>query len=115
MKNKIDNKEILLCCEVNSTRDYIKDILYDKLEKTEEYETWRLDSTFIFNPKYDIRNNLNVTYIKLGSEIQDIDIELRVNLWDGGLTSNYFSMILDRKDIECFIYTYVTWLKNWWK
>jgi len=42
-------------------------------------------------------------YIKLGSEIQDIDIELRVNLWDGGLTSNYFSMILDRKDIECFI------------
>ena len=38
-------------------------------------------------------------YIKLGCEIQDIDIELRVNLWDGGLTSNYFSMILDRKDI----------------
>lgn len=49
-----------------------------------------------------------VTYIKLGCEIQDIDIELRVNLWDGGLTSNYFSMISDRKDIECFIYIYVT-------
>ena len=54
-------------------------------------------------------------YIKLGCEVQDIDIELRVNLWDGGLTSNYFSMISDRKDIECFIYIYVTWLKNLWK
>jgi hypothetical protein len=39
LKNKIDNKEILLSCEVNSTRDYIKDILDDKLGKTEEYET----------------------------------------------------------------------------
>lgn len=106
---KIYNAEILLSCEVDSIIDDIKDLLDDKLEKSEEYEPCEPDLTFIFNPKYDIRNNPNVTYVAPGCEIQDINIELRVNLWDGGLTSNYFSMTLDRKDIEK-LYTYLCYV-----
>ena len=52
-----------------------------------------------------------VHYIKPGTEVADISMDLRVNLWSDGLTGNYFSMTFDRGDIEKF-YTYLLLVTN---
>lgn len=95
-----DNCELLLNCEIDDIRDYIEKLLNDKLNKKINYECIEPDFNFIFNPKYDLSNDPSYVYLQPGTEIVDIDMELKVNLWNGGLTTNYFSTTFGRREIE---------------
>lgn len=102
IKYKKTAMEILLCCEVDDLRAFMEDLLNDKLTDIKSYECIEPDFDFIFRPKYDIRNNPNLIYVKPGNEIEDVNMELNVNLWNEGLTCNYFSTLFNRKEIENF-------------
>ena len=109
IKYKISHDEILLCCEVDEIRNSLERLLNNELNEIKEYQPCEPDLTFILNPKYDIRNDPNTIYVKPGFEIRDIKLQLRVNLWDDGLTDNYFSMTLYREDIDN-LYTYLCYV-----
>ena len=97
---KKDDYEAILSCEIDDIIKYLKDLLDDKLEKVEEYTCIEPDFEFVFSPKFDRRNDPNCLYVRPGCEIIDIDLQLKVNLWDDGLTDNYFSTTFVRDEIE---------------
>jgi len=68
------------------------------MNEREEYGCIEPDFTFIFTPK-----DLNMSI--------DISMELRVNLWNEGLTCNYFSTTFSRKKIEQ-LYLYLSLITN---
>jgi hypothetical protein len=62
------------------------------MEQETTYQPIEPDLEFVLHPK---------------SKYTDIDMELKVHLWDeGALTCNYFSVNFDREDIEA-LYTYL--------
>lgn len=103
--------ELLLSSEIDDIRDYMEKLLHDKLYEVERYKCIEPDFEFIFKPKYDVRNDPNVIWVKPGNEIEDIKMKLKVNLWNEGLTSNYFSTSFDREEIEIF-YLYLSLITN---
>ncbi len=107
IKYSANTCELLLNYEVDEIRDYIEKLLNDKLKESISYECIEPSFNFIFNPKYDIRNDPNILYVKPGHEVVDIEVELKVNLWNGRLTANYFSTTLYRKEIE-YLYLYLS-------
>ncbi len=50
----------------------------------------------------DLTKNLEYTYVRPGSAKQDIYAEWRIYFWNGGLTDNFLTITLDRKDIVAF-------------
>lgn len=102
-----NNNEILLNWEVDEIRNYTEKLLNDQLDKTVNLECIEPDLNFIFKPKYDLRNDPNHLCINPGYEIEDIKIEIRVNLWCGVPTANYFSTTMYRDNIELF-YLYLS-------
>ena len=103
----VNREELLLNYEVDKIRDYMENLLNDKLNINKEYEGIEPDFCFIFKPKYYLNDIPGVLYVKPGQETVDISMELKVNLWDGGLTANYFSMTFYRDEIEQF-YLYLS-------
>lgn len=106
-----ENNEILLCCEIDELRDKFFNLLNDKLTEKVYYSCLEPDFEFILRPKFDVRNNPNLIYVKPGNEIIDIDMELRVNLWNNGLTCNYFSTSFYREEINN-LYLYFSLISN---
>ena len=106
-------QEVLLPCEVEELCDKIDDLLNDRLDELETLTCIEPDFEFILEPKYDIRNNPDVVYIRPGSEvIVDVYMEFIVSFWDkkGALTANRLIMMLDREDLEkllCYL-KYIT-------
>lgn len=103
--------EVLLSSEVDDIRDYMEKLLEDKLDKEVFYKCIEPDFEFIFSPKYDVRNDPDVIWVKSGNEIRDIEMKLKVNLWNDGLTCNYFSTSFARDEIEIF-YLYLSLIIN---
>lgn len=73
---------------------------------------WRYTSTCLYSfiepdfnfelfPKHKIKDeNSDVIYVKPGHELIDVSADWIVNLWnEGALTSNSFSVAMDREDI----------------
>lgn len=86
------SSEILLSCEVEELYDKLHGLFSNKLQSSEELEFIEPDLSFILNPQKKLPTD----------SIIDIDVELRVHLWNDGLTANYISLYFDRKDIEEF-------------
>lgn len=101
IKYKKEKTEILLCAEIDEIRKYLYDLLNDKFIYKEHYECIEPDFEFFFYPKYDIKNNKNLIFIKSSStSVVDIGFELKVNLWNECLSCNNFSTFWERNDIE---------------
>ena len=82
-----------------------------KLDEEVIYKCIEPDFEFTFSPKYDIRNDPDTIWVKRGNEIQGVEMKLKVNLWDEGLTCNYFSTAFDRETITVF-YLYLSLITN---
>ena len=97
---QIKNDEIMLACEVEELRDKLGLLLVDGLTEPYSLELIEPDLTFELNPKKDIRNDPRILYVRPGFEIVDIDMEMEVSFWNGGLTANKLVLSFDRGDIE---------------
>jgi len=82
--------EILLSSEIDYLRDTMEKVINNKLDETIDYECIEPDFEFIFAPS---------------EENSEYDMELKVHLWNSGLTCNYFSMIFGKEHIkQLFLY-----------
>ena len=97
------SSEILLACEVEEMRNRISDLLEDKIQAVEEMEFIEPDLTFVLSPKRDLCEDPKYTYVAPGHEIVDIDADLHIHFWNGGLTANYLSLCFERNDLECLM------------
>lgn len=91
--------ENLLSCEIDEILKSIDDLLNDRLNEPTELTFIEPDFTFIFNPKKDLTKDPRYTFVRPGYEIEDIDTELKISFWNGGLTANYLSLRFYRKDL----------------
>ena len=67
---------------------------------------------FHLYPKYDIRNNPDVVYVRPDSNtIVDVDMRLIVSFWhkNGGLTANQLILAFNREDLEK-LYCYLKYI-----
>ena len=94
-----ENDEVLLSSEVKELAEAFTKLLDNQF--SEETEITCIEPDFIFKlyPQTDLRNNPNYLYIQPGCEIQDIYIEWKIYFWNDGLTDNYLTITLDRKEI----------------
>ncbi len=109
---KIKSDETLLSFEVERIRDKINYLLNDKIEAPEIIECMEPDFEFHLHPKEDIRNNPNISYVRPGYEIVDIDMDFVVNFWydKGTLSSNRMFLCFGRDDLNkllCYL-NYIT-------
>lgn len=93
-----NDSELILCSEVDDLISYMENLLENKLTQKEEYGCIEPDFLFVFNPK------------KLNPPI-DASMELKINLWHGGLTCNYFSTTFGIEEIEQ-LYLYFLLISN---
>lgn len=107
IKYNFQNAEILLSCEIDELRDVLEKLLNDELTDIKKINFIEPDLEFELHPKFDIRNDSNLMCVKSEKEKVDIYMELKVNLWDGGLTSNYFSTTFSRNEIE-YLFVYLS-------
>lgn len=87
IKYRKENDEVFLSSEINKLRDYLKDLLDDKMDDIIDYNCVEPDFEFIFNPR-DKENDI------------DIDMELRLYLYNPMLTCNYISVLFNRDNTE---------------
>ena len=106
IKYNIENQEDLLCYEVDRLRDDIEKLLKDKLEQSENISFIEPDFEMTLHPKCNLKDNPHILYIQEGKEIQDISADVKVNLWNNGLTCVNFGFTLNRIDIE-ILYKYL--------
>ena len=102
--------ELLVAAEVKDLRDCIDALLTDRIEKPKELGFIEPDLEFQFTPKQDARENPRVLYVRPGSEIVDIGMEMVVYFWNDGLTDNRLIVSFIREDLEkllCYL-QYVT-------
>ena len=97
------SSSILFACEVEEVRNKISDLLDDKIQVREQLSFVEPDFTFILNPKKDLRENPNYVYIAPGHEFLDISADLRIHLWNGFMTANYFSLCFERNILESLL------------
>ncbi len=96
------SSEMLLSCEVEELRNKLSVLLSNELKSSEELEFIEPDLSLILNPQKDLSLDPNYTYVAPGHEIADIDADIHIHLWNGGLTANYISLCFGREDIEAF-------------
>ncbi|MBQ9674095.1 MAG: hypothetical protein IJV39_05670 [Ruminococcus sp.] len=85
---------------MDQLRDSIDRLLNNSLSEQEELTFIEPDLSFVLNPQKDLRDSGKYSYIAPGHEIVDIDADLHVHFWNGGLTANYISLCFDRSDLE---------------
>lgn len=88
--------------KVDSFIDALSNLLTDRIEKESYFELTEPDLAFILKPKFDVRENENILYVRESFEIIDISMTMEVHFRDneGVLTANYMSLDFDRDDIE---------------
>jgi hypothetical protein len=96
-----ENDEVLLSSEVKYLAEAFTELLDNKLSEEKEITCMEPDFIFKLFPQTDLRNNPKYLYIRPGCEIQDIYIEWKIYFWNEGLTDNYLTITLDRKEIAC--------------
>ena len=86
---ELDNKEMLLCSEIDELRDCLYKLINNEYSEIEELEFEEPDLEFNLYPS---------------NEILDISMDLQINLWDNGLTCNNISTTFSKTDIEALYY-----------
>lgn len=97
-----DHDEILTPEEVDELVIVLSDLLDGKVSEPREIPMTEPDFVFMLYPQKDLRTDPKYTYVAPGYEIQDIYVEWRIYFWNGGLTDNFLTITLFRKDIEAF-------------
>ena len=95
-----NDAEVFVSYEVSDLYFILKRLLCGELTEIEELDMREPDFNFTLHPKFDIRNNPRVAYVAPGHEIIDIFMDWRVCFWHNGLTPNYLSVSLERKEIQ---------------
>lgn len=98
-----ENDEVFLAREIEEMEKALDDLLHDRLKEPMEFNCIEPDFNFVLSPKQDVRLNPKVLYVRPGYEIVDIDMEWKISFWHEGLTANYLSVSLNRRDIECLL------------
>jgi len=96
--SRFDN-EVLLSDEVIDIEEKLTLLLNDKIDQITEIVCMEPDFVFVLYPKKDLREDPKYTFIQEGYEIEDILVEWKVYFWNQGLTDNYLTVTLNRKDI----------------
>ena len=97
-----DHDEILTPEEVDQLVIVLSELLEGKVSEPREVPMTEPDFFFMLYPQKDLRTDPKYTYVAPGYEIQDIYVEWRIYFWNGGLTDNFLTITLFRKDIEAF-------------
>ena len=95
--------EILLASEVDCLSDDLDGLLNDRLTEPKTFECMEPDLEFVLKPKKDLRNDPRYTYVREGDEIEDIDLEMIVHLWNGTLSGNSIHLSLYREEIQALL------------
>ena len=95
-----NDAEVFVSYEVSDLYFILKRLLCDELTEIEELDVREPDFNYTLHPKFDIRNDPKVAYVAPGHEIRDIFMDWRVCFWHDGLTPNYLSVSLKRKEIQ---------------
>lgn len=95
-----NDAEVFVSYEVSDLYFILKRLLCDELTEIEELDVMEPDFNFTLHPKFDIRNNTKVAYVTPGHGMRDISMDWRVCFWHNGLTPNYLSVSLERKEIQ---------------
>ncbi len=93
-----NQSESLLCYEIDKLVFCIEKLLNNKIAKRTKLEGIEPDFTFIFNPK---NHNKQI----------DINMEMKVALWNEGLSDNSIIATFDRDNIE-ILYLYLSLVTN---
>lgn len=101
------SSSILLSYEVEILRNKLSALLSNEIKSTENLDFIEPDLSFVLSPQKDLTLDPNYIYVAPGHEIADIFTDLRVHLWDGGMTANYISLCFVREDIEV-LYFYLS-------
>lgn len=101
--NYTQSGDLLLACEVKEILSLFEDLTEDKFKESKKVDFIEPDFKFVLNPKKDLRNDSQYTYVRPGYEIVDINAEFKISFWNGGITENYLSLRMDREDINAFI------------
>ena len=92
--------EVMLSCEVEQLEKTIDDFINNRLVEKESIELIEPDFVFVFLPSYNMVEAGEYTYAAPGHEMSSAVMEWKINLWDGGLTDNYFSTTFDKNDLR---------------
>ncbi len=94
--------ELFLNSEVEGMLQHMIELLRDKeMGKPREVEFIEPDFRMVLHPIKDLRKEY--AYCKPGYEFQDVFIEWKTYIWNGGLTDNYMTVVLYREDIQKMI------------
>ncbi len=99
----IDNGEIMLCCEVESLKNSIADLLEDRLKEDKHISFIEPDLSFLLRPREDLRKNPSVVYVAPGHEWTDVDADLEVHTWNHALTENRIMTGFCRDELEVLL------------
>lgn len=95
--------EILECVDVDELLNLFEMLLNDELEEPTTIGSVEPDIEFKLYPKFDVRENKNVLYVKKGHEICDISVDMEIHFFlDGVLCGQFYTIALDRNDIKQF-------------
>jgi hypothetical protein len=83
-------------------RAKLDDLLNDRLSEVEELSFIEPDLEINLCPKYDLRTAKDVIYVREGSEIQDIYMELIIHLSDStfGYNGQSYTIPFNRNEIK---------------
>ena len=90
--------EVLMSVEIEVLKCRLDDFIENRIESKYHLSFAEPDYEFIFIPSYNRVEAGECVYCRPGYEMTAPVIEWRINLWDDGLTDNYFSTTLDTDD-----------------
>jgi len=93
----MNDKEILLCSEVEELRDMLKKLLLDEVSESSELSFIEPDFTFDITPK---RIEQQLSMFDEFPKIYSAFVDWKIYFWNDGLTSNYLNLCLCEEDIE---------------
>lgn len=104
-----ENNELILYYELEDIRNYLGDLINNKLKKQEIIQCIEPDFSFIFKP-YNQSKSIETDY---SDSILDKSLELRIHLWTNQLipSYNYFPILFDEQQMIYF-YNYLLLITN---
>lgn len=94
-----EDEELFQGYEVRELENLLTKLLNDELKQIETMQCMEPDFTFILTPKQDLRSGSKWNRIFKRHKIEDIYVEWQVHFWHEGLTDNFLSIWLTRKEI----------------
>lgn len=93
---------IILSCEVEMLEEKINNFLHNKILNGEVIELLEPDFVFELLPRIDAIGTGVCRGVTSENKLSTPLMKWKVNLWNGGLTDNYFSTTLGEKDLRIF-------------